>query len=339
MAAVLPFSISLVLAVFVAAGIFLSQRWPWAAFAGWAFVFVVHPLLDLAFGEEEPGRGVRPPESMHAAFSCLPWLYVPLQCALLVGYLAWPGRPADYSVAWWGAVLSTGALTGAIGITVAHELVHRGRAWERALGVLLLSTVGYAHFRVEHVLGHHRHVGTPLDAATARRGESVYAFWVRSLWNGFRSAWHIEATRLAGRPFLAQFVGNRVARYVVLQLALLAAAWLTFGTSGAAFLVGQAVVAVLLLETVNYLEHYGLERRELAPGRYEPVRDDHSWDSRHRMTNWILFNLGKHAHHHRNPSLPYERLENAKAGPVLPFGYSLMLWLALVPPWWRRRMG
>ena len=339
MAGLFPFVTPLALVALVAAGLFSSDRWPWAAFAGWAFVFVVHPLLDRIFGEAEPVPALRPSPALRGAHSALLWAYVPLQVALLVGYLAWPERPPMGSLAWWGAVFSTGSLIGAIGITVAHELVHRGRAWERGLGVLLLSTVGYAHFRVEPVLGHHRHVGTPLDAATARRGESLYAFWLRSLWNGFRSAWRIETERLAVRPPLARVFGNRVLGYVILQTGGLAVAAWTFGIGAAAFLVGQAIMAVLLLETVNYLEHYGLERRELAPGRYEPVRDEHSWDSRHRMTNWILFNLGKHAHHHRHPSLPYERLENAQEGRTLPFGYSTMLWIAAVPSLWRRTMG
>lgn len=338
MRAVTPFATALLLALLVALGLFASARFPAAAFLGWALVFIVHPALDLLFGEEATDAAVLPAKS-HRAFSSVLWLYAAGQFALLAGYLLWSGRPADFSLAWWGAVLSMGSLTGAIGITVAHELVHRGRRWERGLGVALLCSVGYGHFRVEHVFGHHRNVGTPLDAATARRGESLYAFWFRSLRDGFRSAWRIEATRLTDRPFAMRLLGNRVTQYVAVQGLCLGAAGFVAGLGGVAFAVGQAIVAVLLLETVNYLEHYGLERREFAPGRYEPVRDGHSWDSRHRMTNWILFNLGKHAHHHRHPSLPYERLENAKDGKNLPFGYSTMLWLALVPPLWRRWMG
>jgi alkane 1-monooxygenase len=295
---------------------------PWLL-AGLAYMFVAHPLVDAWSGASDAPAG-----GGSAALDLLPVFALPAQALLLlVGLRALEGRGA---LGFVGAAVSVGLSGGALGITAAHELVHRRAFWQRACGSALLALVGYAHFRVEHVYGHHLRVATRADPATSRLGESLYAFWARALAMSLVSAWRLEAPRGWRR--------NRVLWGFAAEAALAAACGLAFGAVGAAFYLAQSLVAALLLETINYIEHYGLARRELRPGVYEPVADRHSWDCTRRFTNWSLFNLGLHAEHHRRASLEYARLSPSPAAPRLPYGYSTMLMLALVPPAWRAVM-
>jgi alkane 1-monooxygenase len=179
------------------------------------------------------------------------------------------------------------------------------------------------------VFVHHRWVGTSEDPATARLGESLYAFWVRSILGGI-----VRTVRLE----LKRGLWNRVVRDQAVQLLLVAAVFAWFGMPGWILFAVQSLVAWLLLATVNYLEHYGLERRETAPGVREPLAARHSWESRHWLTNAVLFNLGLHPQHHLQTSQPYERLSPVERSPQLPFGYSLALLVSMVPPLWRRIM-
>jgi alkane 1-monooxygenase len=321
----------------VVLGITQGGGWVWLA---WGIVFILHPGMDAILGADSGEDPIpsRPGERVESrAHSLLLHVQLPMQLAML----AWAipevaERFRMFSLEWMGSVVSLGCLTGAMGITVAHELIHRARHWERALGIGLLLSVNYGHFRVEHVFGHHARVATREDPATSRRGESLYAFWPRTLVGSFRSAIEIEARRLRARPLWTRVSGNRVLHYLLLQLAIGAGVFELWGATGLAVHLAQSIFAILLLETVNYIEHYGLERRVREGGRYEPVTDLHSWDSRHVMTNAFLYNLGRHSHHHAQPTVAYERLKLAPRDQALPFGYSALLWLALFPPLWFR---
>jgi alkane 1-monooxygenase len=221
---------------------------------------------------------------------------------------------------------------------VAHELVHRSGKFERALAEVLMMQVSYTHFCIEHVLGHHANVATPRDPATARAGESFYAFLPRTVFGGVASAWCIEAVRMkrGGRPVFS--LGNRMLRYAAELILLYGVAALLFGAGGVLFLAAQSIVAFTMLEVVNYLEHYGLQRREVRPGRFEPTRPYHSWNSSHRVTNWFLFNLGRHSDHHAAAGRRFHTLRHFEEAPQLPIGYAAIFVLALVPPLWRRVM-
>ena len=317
-----------------------------ASLGGWwtllpvAFVYGALPLLDAL-----AGLNVRNPEPGEVAslsgnlwFRLVTWTWVPVQIALLVWALV---VVTGGTVAAWDAVgltVSVGLTTGAVGITFAHELIHRPGRFERALGEILLTTVSYAHFCIEHVHGHHRHVATPLDPATSRLGESVYAFYPRTVLGGVRSAWRIEADRLSRRGLPAWHPSNRMLRYAVVQVALYVGVAFTSGAVGVAFFAGQAIVAFSMLETVNYVEHYGLQRRVVAPGKYERVMPWHSWNSSHRVSNWLLINLARHSDHHYIAAKRYQTLEHLDSAPQLPAGYGTMFLVALVPSLWRRIM-
>jgi alkane 1-monooxygenase len=264
-------------------------------------------------------------------------LAVPLQAGILLWGARMAARPSITAVEIVGVVLSVGMSGGIIGITVAHELIHRQSRVDRWLGGALLAMVSYLHWSIEHVAGHHHRVATPADPATARLGESLPVFLVRSTAGGLASAWTIEAARLArhGAPSVWK---NRVLWFMLAPCALAAALGLWLGPRAVAFFFAQSLVAIALLEIINYIEHYGLVRRELSPGVYERVTTAHSWNSAHRLTNALLFNLQRHADHHVWPRRPYHMLRHHPESPQLPTGYAGMALLAMVPPLWRRIM-
>ncbi|TVQ20120.1 MAG: alkane 1-monooxygenase [Spirochaetaceae bacterium] len=333
-----PFVLVFSVPAALAAGVLLGGGW---AYAVPVYVFIVVPIADRLIGDTlfNPERSGRDEVSV-------PHLSVLIGYALVqIVVLAWVLWSIASGVATGvmprfeaiGLAAGLGVMNGAIGITVAHEFIHRSNRFERAVGVALLSTVWYAHFRIEHVQGHHANVGTPLDPATARRGQSVYSFWVQSVFGGVKSAWQIEARRLSRMDRGVVSLRNRMIGYALLQVAItiVVAVWL--GPVGLAAFVGQAILAFSLLEVVNYIEHYGLERSHNGR-RYARVAVEHSWDSPRRLTNYLLINLQRHADHHASPQHRYQVLHHVPAAPKLPSGYAEMVLLALLPRLWYARI-
>ncbi len=305
-----------------------------------AIAFVIIPLLDLVAGVEGNNLPAAELEKLaeRMSFRVITFLYVPVQ----VGLVIWGGYVVTHAmltpVEWLGLVLSVGIATGGIGITVAHELFHKKNAFEKALGHVLLLTVSYMHFAIEHLIGHHVNVATPRDPATARLGESVYAFYPRTVINSWRSAWDFERRRLKrlGTPLWSRH--NRMLWFAVLPVLFAVLLGGILGWQAFPYFFAQSVVGFTLLEIVNYLEHYGLQRRELAPGRYERVNMTHAWNADQRITNYFLFKLQRHADHHVHPQRRYQTLRHFDESPQLPTGYAGMMLLALVPPLWRAVM-
>lgn len=315
--------------------------WMTALGGAWTFVpvaviFIAVPIIDTLVGLNE--HDADPSVERSIAFRLVTWLWVPVQLGL-VGWAVWQissGRLTAFESV--GLMLGVTACTGSIGITYAHELIHRTSAWERALGDVLLATVSYPHFAIEHVFGHHRHVATREDPATARFGESFPRFLPRTLGGSLASAWRIERERQARRGRPSWHPANRFWRYGATQVAMYGGVWGLLGPWAATFLAAQAFLAVTQLEVINYIEHYGLERRALGPGKPEPVAPWHSWDSHYRISNWLLINLARHADHHGTASRRYPALRAEPRAPQLPAGYGAMFILALVPPLWHRVM-
>jgi alkane 1-monooxygenase len=236
-----------------------------------------------------------------------------------------------------GLAVSTGLTAGVFGFVAAHEMIHSRRAAERALGLTLLGSVFYMHFRISHVYGHHRRAATLEDPASARLGESLYAFLIRSIAGQWREGWRFEARRLrrAGRSTIGP--RNRMLIYLGIEGLLILATGL-ISWRALVFIIADAAIAILLLESFNYIAHYGLTRTTRPDGRPEPLEPRHSWNSQRRMNNWSLFNMGRHSDHHRFAARPYERLEVLPGGSELPAGYAEAMFLALIPPLWRRVM-
>lgn len=330
----LPYLIILVPAALAVLGAMLGSTWNLLVPA---FVFGLVPLLDLVLGHNPVNPSLVSARSLAAhrlvALAAMP---------VLVGLVVFGAWQVTHVAMGWGAlaalVLSTGICTGGIGITVAHELIHKSDRLDRLAGQLLLLNVAYMHFYIEHLVGHHGKVATPDDPASARLGESFYRFLPRTVLGSWRDAWAIERERLARLGLPVRSARNRMLWYAVLPVGYAVALGLAFGPAAMPFFAAQAVVGFSLLELVNYLEHYGLARQALPSGRYERVTVMHSWSSDMRLTNWFLLNLQRHADHHVNAARPYPALLHVDEAPQLPTGYAGMVLLALVPPLFRQVM-
>jgi alkane 1-monooxygenase len=327
------------------AGLCLGGWWAWLTPA---FVFLAIPLIDWLLGvsddyadrvaqsgsENSMGRPESAWWSRDGVYTGILIFQVASQLSLLVvlGHY-WTTQQAEVweRVGW---VLSVALSVGGVGITVAHELVHRQVWWQRGAGKLMLMGVLYMHFSIEHVRGHHASVGTSEDAASAPRGMNVYRFLVRTVPLQWWSAWGLECKRLGKHGRAVWSHHNEMLWFLIFQLL-----WLGLLTSmfGFAFLPVYLVVATLsfgLLEVVNYIEHYGLRREKGENGRYEAVGPEHSWNSNHRLSRALLFELSRHSDHHLHALKHYQRLANGERSPQLPSGYPGMVLLALVPPVW-----
>ena len=238
-----------------------------------------------------------------------------------------------------GATLSLGISNGGIGFTVAHELIHRSSKFEQWLGRALLLTTLYMHFAIEHVYGHHKHVGTEEDAATARKGETFYRFLIRSVPDQYRSAWEIERKRLKQKKKRFWSFSNEMLGFQVAQLAWMSLIVWLMGPMVTLIYLVSCVLAFSLLEAVNYLEHYGLERKKDERDRYKKVDHHHSWNSDHVVSRMFLFELSRHSDHHMVASRHYQVLRSLDNSPQLPTGYPGMILLAMIPPFWFRVMN
>ena len=229
------------------------------------------------------------------------------------------------------ATLSTGLNSGISGIVVAHEFIHRrGRAWRRA-GVWNLLLVNYSHFFIEHVQGHHKHVGSWNDRSTARPGESLYTFLLRSISQQFVCALRIEADRLGRTGGLPFGLGNFVVAMTCLQVVIALVIRFFLGYVAMSAYLWQGAIAVGLLQAVNYLQHYSLVR---TPGsRIEPA---HSWQTDRISSRFLLLELPRHADHHCHSARPYQRLVSCEESPRLPLGLLGTIPLLLIPPLWFR---
>ena len=279
--------------------------------------------LDAIFGED---RGSATSERAPVS-RWIPKLYIVLQLAANAWAAMLVANPATSLLEAVGLTLSAGVTTGVFGFVAAHEMIHSRDPRERGLGLALLGSVFYMHFRIAHVYGHHRRAATRDDPATARLGEGLYAFLLRSIVGQVREAWEFDAPRQH----------KRMIRYLVIEAAFLLAVALT-GWRALAFVIATAFIAVALLESFNYVAHYGLERRTRQDGRPERLSPQHSWNSARRMNNASLFNMGRHSDHHRHITQSYEKLEPLSEESQLPSGYAAALLTALVPPLWRRMM-
>lgn len=259
-------------------------------------------------------------------------LMVPLQWAFLLWFVKVIQDPSLSGMALAGRITAMGMLCGVVGINVAHELGHRQLSLDRFLAKTLLLSTLYTHFYIEHNRGHHRHVATPDDPASARQGETLYAFWFRALPGAWWNAWKLENERMKKEGRTTWSMQNEMLRLQIIQAVLIAVIAVFAGGNAAVYFVLASLMGGLLLETVNYIEHYGLLRKRNERGRYERVMPIHSWNSNHVFGRVLLFELTRHSDHHYKASKPYQLLDHMDEAPQLPTGYPGMMLLALVPP-------
>lgn len=305
-----------------------------------AYAFGLIPLIELWMKPDSSNHlpSEEPLLGNQKLYSWSLYLVVPVQVGLMILFLNQITQ-TDSALSWIGLTLSMGLLCGIFGINVAHELGHRTRVHEQFMAGILLATSLYMHFTLEHNRGHHRRVATPADPATARKNETVFRFWIRSVTGSWLSAWNLEKRRLekSGKPVLS--VQNQMIWYLIIQSGVLVLVGIIWGWAGLAGFSVAAVIGILLLETVNYIEHYGLLRRLLPDGNYERVKPIHSWNSDHLPGRLLLFELSRHSDHHYLASRPYQMLRHFDESPQLPTGYPGMMLLSLVPPLWFRVMN
>ncbi len=262
------------------------------------------------------------------------WLSLPIQLGMLYITLNyWSSNLFNI----WGSlayILSVGIYSGMFAITVAHELIHRQERFERVLGGILLSTVGFGAFKVVHLRIHHRYVGTPLDFATAQRGQSIYSFWWTNITSNIIEAIRCEREELVKRN--QAFWHSELLLWSLLSLLWLSIAILLEGWKGVIFWVLQALIGVLKLDWTNYLQHYGLTRKLDPEERYEPVQAHHAWSVGLFVHDLALFNLLRHGDHHVNPQRHYQALKYYDNVPEYPYNYSIMYLLSLLPPLFQR---
>ncbi|KVR64369.1 alkane 1-monooxygenase [Burkholderia cepacia] len=304
------------------------------------FAFGVIPILDTLIGDDRDN----PPEAVVPHLERERYYRLIVYLATLVEYVAFFACVwivGTHALAWYdyvGFALSLGAATG-ISINTAHELGHKTDRFERWLAKITLAPVAYGHFYVEHNRGHHVRVATAEDPASARYGESFWAFLPRTVTGSIRSAWRLEKARLERLGHSPWTWRNEVLHAWAMTVVVWGIAIAMAGKVVIPFLVIQAVYGASLLEVVNYIEHYGLGRRKLPNGRYERCTPQHSWNSNHVVTNLFLYQLQRHADHHANPTRSYQALRHFDDSPQLPAGYATMILFAYVPPLWYRVMN
>ena len=303
------------------------------------WVFAVIPLLDTLAGTDtsNPPDWALPQLESDRYYRWCTYLYIPLQ---LAGFL-WGARVIAGEtlspLSQLGLALTVGTVAG-IGINTAHELGHKRERVERRLSKVALAQSGYGHFYVEHNRGHHANVSTPGDPASARFGESFWAFLPRTVVGSLRSAWTLAAGAQRRKGNRVWSPGNDVLNAWALSVVLFGVTIALFGPVVVPYVVVQAAFGFSLLEVVNYIEHYGLLRQRVANGRYERCRPEHSWNSNNIVSNLVLYHLERHSDHHANPTRRYQSLRHFDQAPQLPSGYALMIGLAYFPPLWRRVM-
>jgi len=314
----------------------------WTVFLVSIYGWMLFPLLDRFSGFDLENLDPQTPRPALFWYRLGILVWTPLQVVTLFGGIAVVAR-GDHLAAWevFFVISGLGILSGLGGIVYAHELMHKQTRLERWLADVLMAMVQYGHFRTEHMLVHHAHVGTPRDAVTARYNEHFHKFFFRVIWQCLRSAWRAEAARLARKGLPAWDRSNPFWRYATLQLGFIILAVLAGGWIGLGFYLFAALVAVWQLELINYVEHYGLTRKHLGNGRYEPQKPHHSWNAAQFSSNRLLINLQRHSDHHVRPDRDYPLLQNygPDQAPQLPYGYGVMSTMALIPPLWRRRMN
>ena len=335
----LPFWLSLAL---------VPLAWVGAVYGGWTVLLLplstwyLFSIIDAFAGLNEDNADLTTPEADLFWYRLITLIWAPIQFATIFGVLWYVAHVGHLGV--WervGLFFGIGVITGVVGINYSHELMHQKPVVERWMADLLLAMVLYSHFRSEHMLVHHRYVGTPRDPVTARYNEGFFRFFPRVLWQCYVSAFRAEAAMLARLGKRWTDLRNPLWRYWGLQVFMLGLAFVIAGWEGLALFLLQAFVAIWQLELVNYVEHYGLTRKHLGMGKYEHVLPRHSWNAAQKASNWLLINLQRHSDHHYKPDRRFPLLQTyaTDQAPQLPYGYPVMTVAAMIPPLWRRMMN
>ena len=326
----------------------IPLAWIGAVFGGWTVVLMpiatwyLFSAIDALAGTYEEVADLETSEDELFWYRLITFIWAPLQFITLFGVLWYVTATGHLdTIEKIALFFSIGVMSGTIGITYAHELAHQKPKFERWLGDILLAMSLYSHFRSEHLLVHHRYVGTPKDPVTARYNEGFHRYFPRVLLQQPVSAFKAEAAMLARKNLSWHHRSNPIWRYALLQTTFLILSMGIGGWAGLGLFLVQAFIAMWQLELVNYVQHFGLTRKHLGDGKYEHVLPRHSWNASQLASNWLLINLQRHSDHHYKPDRRFPMLQtyDGDTAPQLPYGYPIMTTFAMLPPIWRRVMN
>ena len=305
------------------------------------YAFVVIPVMELIVGEDNVNLSNEDIKSrgVNKVFDIMLYMNVPIVYSMIIWgfYIVAYNNYTVFEII--GITLSGGVLLATNAINVAHELGHRSSLFEKTLSKTLLLPCLYMHFFIEHNFGHHTNVGTPKDGASARYKQSVYGFWFTSVTKQYIDAWIKQKELLKRYKSAFYSIKNDMLWYLVIQSFYLFGVWFVFGSAALIFCICIGVISFLFLETINYIEHYGLRRIKTESGRYERVQTCHSWNSNHSIGRIVLYELTRHSDHHYKSSKKYQILDCYDESPQLPYGYPTSILLSLVPPLWFKIMN
>ncbi|HEU0109288.1 MAG TPA: alkane 1-monooxygenase [Flavisolibacter sp.] len=308
----------------------------WVVWLPMIYAWIIIPLVELFIKPDESNLSEAEEElaKKDRVYDYLLYAIVPLQYLALFLFL-YSASVNEYTLLdLTGKVMVMGLLCGTFGINVGHELGHRVKKFEQTLAKLLLLSSLYMHFYIEHNKGHHKRVATPSDPSSSRYGETLYLFFFRTIVFSYTDAWRIANAdaRKKGHPALS--LHNEMVRFQLIQILLIAAIFIIFGGWTVLLFFIAAFNGILLLETVNYIEHYGLERKKIDDAKFERTLPQHSWNSNHVIGRVMLFELSRHSDHHYLASRKYQVLRHHCNSPQMPTGYPGMMLLATIPPAW-----
>jgi alkane 1-monooxygenase len=321
--------------VYVLAWLAFTQT-GWLTWCPMLYAWVLLPLAELFINPDAKNMSAAEEDlaKKNSIYDYMLYIIVVLQFAMLYKFLSVIQQP---NLQWWeitGRVWTMGLLCGTFGINVGHELGHRINKFEQALAKVLLLTSLYMHFFIEHNKGHHKNVATPQDPSSARINEPVYTFYFRTIVFSYLSAWKIANDEMRKKGLSIFNIKNEMVQAHFIQLVFVAMIPFAFNWTVTLYFLFAAAIGILLLETVNYIEHYGLQRKQIAEGKYERALPEHSWNSNHILGRLMLFELSRHSDHHYLASRKYQVLQHHDDAPQLPTGYPGSMILALIPPAW-----
>jgi len=333
----LKYLMSYTIAIIAFIGIILGGPYVYMAVI---YTFIIIPLLELNVkqhiqiysDDEKINRNLDP------FFDFLLYLNLPIVYGIFFLSLSSLGYVnSNFEII--GIILSSSIVMATNGINVGHELGHRRSLMSRTCSKLLYLPSQYMHFFIEHNWGHHINVATPNDPATAKYKQNLYSFWISSVTKTYVSAWKIQLKLLKISKHSFFSFKNDMIFYTLFQILFLAFIYYNFGLIITVYSVIMSIVSFLFLETINYIEHYGLKREMKPNGKYERVKPHHSWNSNHTVGRIVLYELTRHSDHHFKASKKYQVLESIEESPQLPYGYPTSILISFFPPLWFKIMN
>ena len=312
----------------------------WWLLPPFLFMSVAGPL-DRALGRD--GRTMDPagtPERRLIWHNVPVWTWAVLWPPTLV-FGMWQILVANPFAAWEEAILAIILTMEAQAVfVVGHEMVHRRRTWERRFGEFLLASASYPQYATEHVYIHHAKVGTPHDVGSAPKGESFWRYFPREVVSNLTNSWRVSGERLARRGLARWHYSNPFWRYgAALAIWYGLVLWMG-GVWALPVFIFLGLSCVFSMKLSNYFQHYGLRRVRLPTGRWEKALPRHSWSADWKFSNWMFFNMQRHADHHAMASRHYPLLQvpGPDESPELPGTYSDMMNIVLRPKRWFEKM-